>query len=358
MIGTNSIKLILDSIKSTKQEPEHDASSQGGNSKTSIHPSEFGVNSSRRDGNSKSGTKCVGNKENGHDEGFKRVGSFGASKLETGNGSKNFADGNQEVGRCLDSNVDSGSNGSSDKVVGSLVDVVLQHRSVGHGKGSEKETKSDTSDGTEWNAVLSKEWVDKVVHDGNENDNGDRINVLHDIVWDFMGIHLTSLGNKVVDHLSIDNPVDWVESKDLASNAGPADFINKEIGPWNRRKTFRLSERLFSSVEVKLVLASNPNDFSSLGDNRAFRRHLDIVLATKNQSTDTNKEEAKRKKVSSPKVNIFFKFSGRNSRQGSDIDAPVENHENGLGSDGWVYNNAFSRLELSNKWFGDSVVFQ
>ncbi|ANB15293.1 hypothetical protein AWJ20_2920 [Sugiyamaella lignohabitans] len=97
----------------------------------------------------------------------------------------------------------------------STVDKVLDNSRVGHRERSKDESPEDSSDGLTLDTNLSQSGVYNSLHDRDEDHNGNGINVLHDIVGESMKFHLISLGNKVVDHLSIYNPVNGVEKEDL-----------------------------------------------------------------------------------------------------------------------------------------------
>ena len=69
------------------------------------------------------------------------------------------------------------------------IDQVLDDGGVRHGEGGEEEAPSDARDGFELDADASKEWVDEPVHDGDEDDDGERVDILHDVVGDAVQLH-------------------------------------------------------------------------------------------------------------------------------------------------------------------------
>lgn len=72
----------------------------------------------------------------------------------------------------------------------SAVDEVLDNGCVGHGQGSDPEAESDTVDGREVDLELAHQRVDEAVQDGDEDDDGDGIEVLHEIVGNTVSLHL------------------------------------------------------------------------------------------------------------------------------------------------------------------------
>lgn len=51
------------------------------------------------------------------------------------------------------------------------------------------------------------------------DDDGYGVDVLHDVVGDAVEVHLSGLGDEVVEHLAVDAPVDGVEEEDLESSS-------------------------------------------------------------------------------------------------------------------------------------------
>jgi hypothetical protein len=79
----------------------------------------------------------------------------------------------------------------------SLVDVVLEDGGVEHGHGGDKEAECDTGDGAEGDVVFLEHGIDEAVEDGREEENGDGVEVLHQVVGDTVTSHLTGLGDEV-----------------------------------------------------------------------------------------------------------------------------------------------------------------
>jgi len=115
----------------------------------------------------------------------------------------------------------------------SLIDVVLQDRGPEHTACDEEETEDDSVDWWERNAHLSEKWVDQAVHDGYEDNDGERIKVLHEVIWDAMRIHLFGLGHEVVRELVVAYPIDGVYAKDPARNQSPLQFLDEMVVPSN-----------------------------------------------------------------------------------------------------------------------------
>jgi len=87
-----------------------------------------------------------------------------------------------------------------------LVDVVLYDSSPNHCNRTSKETGGDPLDRGEVDAYLAKAWIDEQIADRNEDNQGERVEIVDDIIWDTIGHHRGSLRRQVVDDLVICEP--------------------------------------------------------------------------------------------------------------------------------------------------------
>lgn len=77
------------------------------------------------------------------------------------------------------------------------VDEVLDDGGVHHGQGGDDEAEGDTGDWPEGDVETAHEGVDQRFEDGDENDDGDGVEVLHEVVGDAVSFHLACLGDEV-----------------------------------------------------------------------------------------------------------------------------------------------------------------
>ena len=87
-----------------------------------------------------------------------------------------------------------------------LVDVVLYDSSPNHCKRTSKETSGDPLDRGEVDAYPAKAWIDELITDRNKYDQGERVEIVDDIIWDTVGHHRGSLRRQIVDNLVICEP--------------------------------------------------------------------------------------------------------------------------------------------------------
>jgi hypothetical protein len=195
------------------------ASSEDGN--TGVHPKDLRVDENGNESLVKSGAESVGEEIDTLHERLHRWRGFGVSVLETGDGDEDLGHADEDVRGRLDGDVDvvgqrripihaSGA-GAWRVVAGSGgVNEVLHDSGVDHAEGSEAESDRDTHDGTQLDASAAEDGVDDAVEQGGEDQDGDRVEVLHEIVGHAVALHLSGLGNEVGRELSVAHPEDGI----------------------------------------------------------------------------------------------------------------------------------------------------
>ena len=206
------------------------------------------------------------------------------------------------------------------------VDVVLDNSSVDHGQRSNPETGGDTVDGREGDLVLAEEGEEELVHKRQEYDNGDGIEVLHQIVGNAVTSHLTSLGDEVVGEVAVNDPVDRVETEDLAGNESTLDLVDEVVVPKSSRCLAKgsLVRRLCGIHLASLDHLAHHAE--SVGDDGTLWRANNVDLAAKDKDQSTDEEHAQAQQIGGPEVGVALHVRGCKTRQGTDVDAPVEDH--------------------------------
>lgn len=226
----------------------------------------------------------------------------------------------------------------------SFVDVVLNDGSVHHGKGGDPETSGDTVDWREVDLGLAEGGEHEVVHNGQEDDNSDGIEVLHEIVGDAMAGHLTGLTDEVVAEVAVNDPVDRVEAEDLAGNEGTLDFLNKVIIPsQSDAVTHGGLVRWFCGIHFA-VLNHHSDNAEAVRDDASLGRAHNVDLLSKNEGERADQEHAEAEQEGSPKVDIAFHVRGGQQRQTAKVDAEVEDHIDALDGNGGIDNDALASL--------------
>jgi len=192
-----------------EEEVEDDARKSCGDADAGVHPHDGGIAGGRNEGFADSGSDGGGEEVKRLDEGFHARWGFGVGVFETGDGDEDLSQTDENVGRRLHGDMDvvwksatGGANaccafsGTTVARAGA-VDEVLNNGGVCKADGSEEETDRDASNRLELDLKLAEDGVDNDVQNRNEDDNGNGVEVLHQIVGHAVALHLASLGNEV-----------------------------------------------------------------------------------------------------------------------------------------------------------------
>lgn len=87
-----------------------------------------------------------------------------------------------------------------------LVDIVLGDGGDDHAGAGDDETSSDTLQWGEVESHAAETGVDEAVEDGDEDDQGEGVEVVNDIVGHTIEFHGCGLGGEVVQHLVVGQP--------------------------------------------------------------------------------------------------------------------------------------------------------
>lgn len=124
---------------------------------------------------------------------------LGECILQTSDGGENLAESDQYIPRCLYSNVD---------IIGTIftrhgvtgrpnVDFMLEDGGESHRQRGQGKADGDTGHGVHGEAHPTKEGVDELVEDGDEDDDDDGVDVLHLVVGHAVQLHAARLAHKV-----------------------------------------------------------------------------------------------------------------------------------------------------------------
>lgn len=371
LITVQVVHLVLILVVVAEDDVEDDASDERRATDTSVHPEVLGVDGNGNQSLGDSSTESVGEEVQRLHKGLHGRGSLGVSILKTGNRDENLRDTNEDVGRSLNGDVDivgqlslavlSSRALSRILVAGpSVVDEMLDDGSVGEAQSSEPEANGNTHNGLELDASLSEDGVNDLVEDGSEDQDGDGIEVLHEVVGHAMALHLAGLGDKVGRELAVANPEDRVlrrldgtnrtmvkkltEDKDLAGSEGTLELIDKVIVPGDNLGLSVLSSpgRL-GSIHVALP-DHHAKGLEGVGDDGSLRRTVDVGLAAPDKDENSDVEHAETHQVGGPETLVLLHEGGSHQRQSTDVDAPIEDHVDTLVGDGGINDDTLSIL--------------
>lgn len=186
LITVQIVHLLLIGIVMAEGEEEDDTGDKGRDGNTRVHPLELGVDGNRHQRGGDGGTKSVGEQVETLDERLHRGRGLGVGVLQTSDRDENLCETDEDVRGGLDGNVDVvrhvhalGALPWGVVARTFLVDQVLNNSGVGEAERGEGKANGDTSNGAKLNASAAKDGVDDAVKDGSEDQNGDRVEVLH-----------------------------------------------------------------------------------------------------------------------------------------------------------------------------------
>ena len=108
---------------------------------------------------------------------------------------------------------------------------LLKNGGIQHGESGDEETGVDSLDGGEVDSKLPETGVDEVVEDWDEDDDGDGVQVLDQVVGGSVQGHTGSDGTQVTIDLGVAQPEEGEPTEHLASLEGTRDFTNELVVP-------------------------------------------------------------------------------------------------------------------------------
>lgn len=215
-------------------EPEDDGLDGKSNSGTTPDPDEVRVGDGWRDDLTQSRGKGVGEEEQGHDERLHALWGTGVCDFVGGDVAETLTDGSQHDVWQLDPDADWRNIVTGRGCVSagrSLVNIVLDNGTTSSGDSGEGETEGDSADTAEFDVRLAKTGIDDVGQEGNEDDNGQGVEVAEEIVGCTCGYHGCTLGGGDGTNTTVVDVVDGEVEEDGASLEGPDDIVDILLGP-------------------------------------------------------------------------------------------------------------------------------
>ena len=238
---TDDVKSSLSPIELHESQVEQSSDHNGGDGEGAEEPGEPLLDVNRDESEVEGGGDGSLELREGHDERFHLLGSLGESVLQRGDGSEDLGDTDEDVRSRNDPNVYWSGVGETVSILACgrlvvvarrlLVDELLKNGGIQHGKASDEETGVDTLDGGEVDSHPPESGVDDPIEEGNEDDDGDGVQVLNQVVGGSVQGHAGSDGPQVTIDLGIAQPVEGEPTEDLAGFEGTSDFTDELVVP-------------------------------------------------------------------------------------------------------------------------------
>ena len=200
-----------------EREPEDARDGARGDGDARVHPHDGRVPRGGDEGLVQGGADGVGEEVEGLHEGFHARRRFRVRVFQPRHGDEDLRDADEDVGGRLHGDVHVvGQRGGAVQARGAAarvavarargVDDVLDDGGVGEAEGGEDEADGDAGDGLELDARAAQGRVDEAVEDGDEDDDGDGVEVLHQVVRHAVAFHLRGLADEVGAELAVAYP--------------------------------------------------------------------------------------------------------------------------------------------------------
>lgn len=329
--------------------PENDGRDNIRHAQSGVEPDELGVRGDDRDPDPQDGAEGVGEEEHGHDETLHAGGGLGEGVLETGDTGEDFRQPEQHVPRGLHGDVDVvavAARGGHVVVGRAAVNFVLDDCREGHAEPREDEAPCDPGDGVHGETSFAEEGINNFVHDGDEDDDDDGVDVLHFVVGHAVELHGAGLGDEVGVQLVVDDPVDGVEDEDLAGHQRPTDLVDEGLVPG--RLVFVAVGGLVGGprgVHTPAANQTNPHRLEGVREDGPLGRASDVKLASEDEGGEADAKGDETHQIDGPEALVFLHKDGGDQAQRADVDAPVEDHIDALVGDAGILDDAFAALE-------------
>jgi len=238
---------------------------------------------------------------------------------------------------------------------GELVDVVLHHTGGNHGRSREKEAQGHALDWGEVEADLLEPGVKEAVEDRNQDDDGDGVEVLDNIVGNAVQLHGAGLRCQVAGHLVVGEVEDGQEQEHLAGHEAAAYLVDPGIivchprWPLLCRYLARTGVVPVQLLEPSRLVDRVEEHVHKLAQHRARGWGEMVLLLLGPEDQRRQEEEASRKQESEPEADVLLgPDHGHLADDSTDVDGEVEVEEDACVGKGGVENDALSLLHYDS----------
>lgn len=229
----------------------------------------------------------------------------------------------------------------------------MLHNSRGdHGQGGDQETNCHTLDGGERDTQLAETGVQKVINEGDHDDDRDRVQVLNNIVGNTVENHGGGLSGQVTGHLVVSQMEDGQVEEDLAGQETTLDFIDPGIivGHPRRALVNRNLRRLGVlpvGSESRAALRDVEEHLQELGKNGTSRRLELVLLLVESKNNGGDEEEDGGDEEGQPEGVVLLNVDhGNLTADGTDVDGEVEVEEDTGICHGRIDNDSLAIADL------------
>lgn len=351
------VPLVLIGVEVVEAEPESYTADKSDDGDNAVVPDEERVAGEGSEGLANGSGDGAHEEVHTHDEGLHVLGGLGVGVLVRGDVGEDLGDTDEDIWQTLSPDVDGSRLGAVVGVITAgrhLIDVVLHDGGGNHGEGGDDETSCHTLDGGEGDADLAETGVEKVIDEGDHDDDGDGVEVLDNIVGDTVELQGGGLGGEVTGHLIVGEEEDREEEEDLAGHETTLNLVDPGVivGHPERALVNRdvggLGQIPVESEGLALLLGEDKHA-EELGQDGAGWRGKLVVLLVEEENNGGDEEEDGGDEEGQPEGVVLFNVDhGNLTTDGTDIDAEVEVEEDAGVCDGGVDDDTLAVLDLDS----------
>lgn len=232
---------------------------------------------------------------------------------------------------------------SSDSGIEGCLDlhVCLNNCGPDHSGGAGEETSCDPLDWREFDACFAESGIYENVANGDQDDEGKRVQVGEDIVWHAMQSHGGGLGREIVVDLVVGQPVQGVPEENFAGGPSAGDFIHPGIvelhpsGFGSGRHVGRLSAapegavgHMFvggDGVEMETTLCTEEEELDGWAENAALWWSVFVPVSAEEENGQGDAKCKCWQHETQVEAHITFSINHRHlADQSADVDEQVE----------------------------------
>jgi len=294
-------------------------------------------------------------------------GSLGECILETGDRGEDLGETNKHVGDGLHPDSDGGLFFARVHVFAAralLIDVVLDDCGGNHGEGSHGESDGHALDGGEADAGLAEGGVEEIVDNGDEDDEGDGVEIGDDIVGNTAEFHGGGLRRQVVVHLVVGDPIERNPGEARAGTQTTSNLVNPciikdhplgltraELAGFDILPEILRLEVLtgLDWVDRPLAFQGKQKKLKGAGNDRSGGRSAVVLVTADIEDDGAETKHEGRKKEGAPETDISLNvYHADLASQRTSVDHQVEVEEDTRERDVGVGNGALAGLGIDD----------
>jgi hypothetical protein len=219
--------------------------------------------------------------------------------------------------------------------------VCLDDCGPDHSGGAGEEPSRDPLDGRELDACFAESGIYENVANGDEDDEGKRVQIREDIVGHAMKSHGSGLGGQIIVDLVVGEPVKGVPEEDFAGGPSTGDFVDPgivELHPFRSSSRGHIGGLSVApegavghmliggdGVEMETTFGAEEEELDGWAENAALWRRVFVPVSAEEENGQSKAKGNGWQHETQIEANITFGVNhGHLADQSADVDEEVE----------------------------------